>query len=274
MITKFTWWFLVSPLNNILSQKGLPLMTETTTNEFYQNSSSISSFDCLILPGEKKPFDWPEKAKITGFLFLPSRILGDLSLETENWLNEDSASKPVYIGFGSMPSSSPAALLKILLKVVYTLRIRAIYTLGWSELADEMKDEFLAQDNERRIFILSESPHDVLFPRCSAIIHHGGMGTTAAALRSGVPQIIFPHIADQPFVANRIFSLGLSPSPLPIAKLTYESLKNSIQSVLQSQIMSENAQKIASKIENGVDNAVQIVEKEYFDWSQRIAHNS
>lgn len=70
-----------------------------------------------MLPGEKIPSEWPQKAIVPGFLFMPPGSLGTLSLEVENWLNEDIDSKPVYIGFGSMPSSSPTELLKILFKV-------------------------------------------------------------------------------------------------------------------------------------------------------------
>jgi len=260
----------VSRVNTILTQKGVPVLTDDVFDKFYRNAYSISTFDSLMLPGEKIPHDWPQKAVVPGFLFMPDDMLGDLSLETENWLNEDTTSKPVYIGFGSMASSSPTEILKMLFKVVYALRIRAIYTLGWSELTDEIKDEILAKDNEKRILIAAEAPHDKLFPRCSVIVHHGGMGTTAAAMRAGTPQVIFPHVADQPFVANRVFSLGLSPPPLPISKLTFETLKNSIQSVLSSPLMTSNAQKISLKIENGVGKAVEIVEQEFSEFHQRI----
>ena len=42
-------------------------------------------------------------------------------------------------------------------------------------------------------------PHSWLFPRMAAVVHHGGVGTTAAGLAAGVPSIITPFFADQPF---------------------------------------------------------------------------
>eukprot|EP01112_Ceratiomyxa_fruticulosa_P000629 TRINITY_DN1056_c0_g1_i1.p1 TRINITY_DN1056_c0_g1~~TRINITY_DN1056_c0_g1_i1.p1 ORF type:complete len:434 (-),score=79.95 TRINITY_DN1056_c0_g1_i1:196-1497(-) len=271
LITRLFWWFVLSRANPILAQKGLPLTSHAAFAEFHQTAHSISAFDPLMLPGEKVPSDWPAPARVPGFLFMPLGSLGNLDVETENWINEDPNNKPIYIGFGSMPASNPTEMLRTILKIVYSLRTRAIYNLGWNELTKEMRDEILAQDNERRVWILSESPHDVLFPKCSVIIHHGGSGTTGAALRSGVPQIIFPHVADQPFNADRVFSLGLSPLPIPVAELTSESLETRISCVLSSDEMRTNAQKVASLLrKDGVEKSVEIIEQEYERYHGRI----
>lgn len=57
-------------------------------------------------------------------------------------------------------------------------------------------------------------PHDWLFPRCAAVVHHGGAGTTAAALRAGTPQVVVPHIADQPYWGRRVAELEVGSVPL------------------------------------------------------------
>jgi UDP:flavonoid glycosyltransferase YjiC (YdhE family) len=57
---------------------------------------------------------------------------------------------------------------------------------------------------------LGYAPHSMLFPRAAAIVHHGGMGTTAQALRAGRPQLVVPFYADQPDNAARLVRLGVA----------------------------------------------------------------
>ncbi|KAG6409189.1 hypothetical protein SASPL_132223 [Salvia splendens] len=66
-----------------------------------------------------------------------------------------------------------------------------------------------------RLFCFSgEIPYNLLFPKCAAVIHHGGSGTTAAALHAGVSQVICPFILDQFYWAERMFWLGVASEPL------------------------------------------------------------
>ncbi|NIW49113.1 MAG: glycosyltransferase, partial [Gammaproteobacteria bacterium] len=67
-------------------------------------------------------------------------------------------------------------------------------------------------------------PHQWLFPRMATIVHHGGAGTTAAALRAGVPSVIVPYFADQPFWARHVHQQGASPPPIPQAELDSNTL--------------------------------------------------
>jgi UDP:flavonoid glycosyltransferase YjiC (YdhE family) len=71
--------------------------------------------------------------------------------------------------------------------------------------------------------------HSVLFPRVRLIVHHGGAGTTATALRSGVPQLIVPHIVDQFFHGHRIAELGVGPAPIPKTKFNARGLSRAIR---------------------------------------------
>jgi len=64
-----------------------------------------------------------------------------------------------------------------------------------------------------RVLSVGTLDHARLFPRLDLVVHHGGAGTTAAALRAGVPQLIVPHILDQFFHGRRIAELGLGPKP-------------------------------------------------------------
>ena len=71
---------------------------------------------------------------------------------------------------------------------------------------------------------ISEAPHDALFPRVAAAVHHGGAGTTTAAARAGIPQVIVPHVLDQFYWARRVELLGLGPESLPLGEVSADAL--------------------------------------------------
>ena len=111
------------------------------------------------------------------------------------------------------------------------------------------------------ILIIDEVPHGWLLPRCKAIIHHGGAGTTAAGLRSGIPNLVVSFAADQPFWGARVHSIGAGPRYIPVRTLTVEKL---IAVLLEAEgnAIRNGAQAAGRKIraENGVGSAVEIIE--------------
>jgi vancomycin aglycone glucosyltransferase len=122
------------------------------------------------------------------------------------------ASPVVYIGFGSMPSVDR--------KRVETTA-RELWELhGARVILQSMYAEDAAQALPEGVFAVNDVDHVSLFPRVDLIVHHGGAGTTAAALRSGVPQLVVPHVLDQFFHGRRIAELGVGPEPVPKAKLS------------------------------------------------------
>jgi sterol 3beta-glucosyltransferase len=105
-------------------------------------------------------------------------------------------------------------------------------------------------------------PHDWLFPLMSAVVHHGGAGTTAAGLRAGRPSFICPFIGDQPFWGRRVYQLGVGPKPIPQKKLTVIKLAQAIQDATQNQALRRKAQDLSLKIraEDGITGAISIIE--------------
>jgi UDP:flavonoid glycosyltransferase YjiC (YdhE family) len=75
-------------------------------------------------------------------------------------------------------------------------------------------------------------PHAKLFPRVAAVVHHGGAGTTAAALRAGACQVIVPHFFDQYYYAHRLRELGIAPAGIPVRRLTARRLQRAIDAAL------------------------------------------
>ena len=91
---------------------------------------------------------------------------------------------------------------------------RGIILSGWSRVVNRSSNGLL---------YLEAVPHDWLLPRCKMIVHHGGAGTTAAGLRAGIPNIVVPFTADQPFWGRRVHALGVGPKPVWVKKFSCRS---------------------------------------------------
>jgi sterol 3beta-glucosyltransferase len=123
------------------------------------------------------------------------------------------------------------------------------------------------------IFKLDQAPHDWLFPRVAAVVHHGGAGTTAAGLRAGRPTIICPFFGDQPFWGRRVQALGVGSKPIPQKNLTVDKLAAAIREVTISESIQQNAAVLGEKVrqEDGIANAVSIIERALLQ-SERVPH--
>jgi UDP:flavonoid glycosyltransferase YjiC (YdhE family) len=105
-------------------------------------------------------------------------------------------------------------------------------------------------------------PHAWLFPRMAAVVHHAGVGTTAAGLRAGVPSIAVPYFGDQPYWGRRIAELGVGPQPIPRSRLTADRLALALRSATTDAAMQGRAARLGEAIrgEDGIGNAVRVIE--------------
>ncbi|GJJ15975.1 hypothetical protein Clacol_010254 [Clathrus columnatus] len=113
----------------------------------------------------------------------------------------------VYIGFGSITVPSPSEITKNIVKAVLKSDVRAILSKGWSSRMQKVTEDDVEIPSE--ILVIDKAPHDWLFAQMSAVVHHGGAGTTGASLRAGIPTIIKPWFGDQFFWASRVQRLGV-----------------------------------------------------------------
>jgi UDP:flavonoid glycosyltransferase YjiC (YdhE family) len=96
--------------------------------------------------------------------------------------------------------------------------------------------------------VIGHTPHGKLFPRCAAVIHHGGAGTTANAARAGVPQVLVPHFLDQFYWCHRVWKLGLSPPPIPRSLLHVEPLAAALRTCADDTALRERAREFATSV--------------------------
>jgi sterol 3beta-glucosyltransferase len=156
----------------------------------------------------------------------------------------------VSIGFGSMASSKPQELTELVLHAVRRAGVRAILLAGWGGLA--------SPPNASDVCFTDAVPHDWLFPRVAAVVHHGGAGTTGAAFSAGIPALVVPFAADQPFWGSRVDELGCGPAPVPRKSLTAELLAGALRRMIDDQPMQARAAALGALIraEDGVAEAV------------------
>ncbi len=209
----------------------------------------VAGFSGSVVP---RPDDWPKNSFLSGFWFLESRNSEALSADVEAFLQE--GEPPVCFGFGSMAGSDPDRLRQIILEALTETGQRGLILSGWGGIsAGTPRDGLLEVD---------AAPHDLLLPRVSMLVHHGGAGTTAAALRAGTPQLVVPFMGDQPFWGQRMMELGVAPAPIRQKHLTAENLTQAIHSVMQGQLLRTTATKLSEEIrsENGAHRAASFID--------------
>ena len=142
-----------------------------------------------------------------------------LPTELEAFL--DAGDSPVLVGFGSMPAAGDVSRPPI--GAARAVGRRILLSKGWAGLEPI--------DDASDCLALGDVSHELLFPRVAAVVHHGGAGTTAAAARAGIPQVVAPMFGDQFYWASRVVHLGIGTTTSHSA-MTEESLAGALQHVL------------------------------------------
>jgi UDP:flavonoid glycosyltransferase YjiC (YdhE family) len=199
-----------------------------------------------------RPPDWGEDVHLTGYWTVPPpsgwRPPADLVAFLEG------GAPPVLVSFGSLITGEAGRLTGVVLEALKRVGRRAVLVRGWGGLqARDLPEEILAVDSV---------PFAWLLPRMAALVHHGGVGTTAAGLRAGVPAVIVPFTADQPFWGRQVARLGAGPAPIPGKRLTAERLAGAIEKAAGDGAMRQRAASLGEKLraEDGPGRAAEIIE--------------
>jgi vancomycin aglycone glucosyltransferase len=164
---------------------------------------------------------WPGPADLgvvqTGAWILPDER--PLPAELEAFL--DAGPPPVFVGFGSM--RAPADVARVAIEAIRAQGRRVLLARGWADLA--------LIDGQDDCFAVGEVNQQALFGRVAAAVHHGGAGTTTTATRAGVPQVVVPQWADQPYFASRVADLGIGAAH-DVQAPTTESLSAALRTAL------------------------------------------
>ncbi|MGL4993375.1 MAG: glycosyltransferase [Bacteroidales bacterium] len=201
----------------------------------------------------KKPADYPTSSHFTGFWNsisedpLPGDVLEFLNHPTP----------PIIVTFGSMTDKKMESKLELIIDKLLKMGQRVIVVSGWSkvDIAYESSD----------LLNIKNIPYDTLFPRAKAVIHHGGIGTTAACLIAGIPMLVLPimyPVGDQMFWGKLAHSKGVSPKPIPYKRIDSSKLELSLSDLINNQEYYKNSKRFSQllKRESGLNAAIKIIE--------------
>jgi len=169
----------------------------------------------------------------------------------------DNGEAPVYMTFGSLQQAVPDWSMELFLEAVALAGCRAIIQTGSERYpADSLSDQ---------VYFIGRHPHQPLFKRCAAIVHHGGAGTTHAATLAGCPSVVVPFMDEQLFWARQLQALGLAGKPLPAKNVAAVALAKGIRTVLDSKPIQDNAKQasLAMQTSHGVAQAIKLLEAQF-----------
>ncbi|WP_207428668.1 glycosyltransferase [Pedobacter sp. SYSU D00535] len=244
-LNNLRYQFLRKPINQFCQQNGLP-------------EHKPSKRDTLSLYGIsehflERPKDWGSEHKLTGFWF-PENTRS-LPYELDDYLS--SGEPPILITFGSMPVKKEIAA--VIVESAGEMNERFLIAASWG---DWHLEDIKMPENVK---IIETAPFELLFPRVKAIVHHGGIGTTAECLRAGKPMFVCPvlyPVGDQYFWGDLAYKKGLGVKPVPLSRLTASVFKERIAQ-LTNLSLGINCTEMAHKIseENGIEKAVELIEQ-------------
>jgi UDP:flavonoid glycosyltransferase YjiC (YdhE family) len=235
-------------VNDLRALHGLKPTTVAAHADASRNWPVLHGFSEHVVP---RPDDWPAEKSVTGYWWPPT---------PKNWTPDpvlldflESGPRPVFVGFGSTSPMDPEALSQLVERVTERMRLRAVVQSGWAELSS----------SAAHVLTVGSVPHEWLFPRMRALVHHAGAGTTAAAVRAGVPSVPVPMALDQPFWAHRLHRAGIAARPVPARRLTAGALERSLTEVVGGQRLADAASRLASLVatDDGAETARRLIEQ-------------
>jgi UDP:flavonoid glycosyltransferase YjiC (YdhE family) len=207
---------MLGTVNAMRAGLRLPPVRNVWTHWIDETALMIAA-DETVLPPDPQ---WGKRFTFANFLFFNDARA--LAPELDAWLVD--GEPPVFVGFGSMSGAGPQRVERLLTDALMDNGRRCLLGAGWGGLGK------LSLPGQWRV--VGDVPHAQLFPRVAAVVHHGGSGTTAQALRAGVPQVVLPLLLDQFHHAHRLYLAGLAPKPVPMERVTAAQLRNAVEAAL------------------------------------------
>jgi UDP:flavonoid glycosyltransferase YjiC (YdhE family) len=242
-------------VNALRVREGLRPDTDVMTQTWAADRLNLIAVSPQIC---QAPPDWEARHRVCGFLNPPTDLAtDDLPRDLDDFLS--AGDPPVYFTFGSMMPDSFEYMREtaaIWIEAVHRLRCRAILQLPW--------DNTSVFDTDNRFFKVMRTPYKKVFPRCAAVVHHGGAGTTQSALLAGRPSIIVAHVSDQFFWGAELARLGVGGKTLKRRGLKPRQLAAAVAQVLENPNIAYRATALGRRMaeENGVATAIDLIERQ------------
>jgi sterol 3beta-glucosyltransferase len=225
------------------------------------NRTILCGYSQHVIP---VPKDWGDSIHVTGYWFLDPPAGWEPPADLVTFLN--SGPPPVYVGFGSMVNRKPEEVADLVFRALERSGQRGVVSAGWGGMK--------TLELPGTVHMVGSIPHNWLFPKMAAVVHHGGVGTTAAGLRAGVPAVVTPFFGDQLFWGQRVHELGVGPRPIPRRRLSVDLLAEAMHSAVSNSGMRDRSAQLGERIRNedGLGRAVEILAQ--MDSAIRPVHRS
>jgi sterol 3beta-glucosyltransferase len=250
LLVRLVTSYMIEPMNTYRREVGLPtLSTGKVIQLLFSGQIPILMHYSPHLV--TSPPDWNTNIHVVGAWTLPA---------PSDWTPPDALAAflsqgepPVYIGFGSMDVANPAQMGQTIGEALRLANLRGVLQAGWAGLAHE----------DEHLITIGDVPHDWLFPRMAAVVHHGGSGTTHSALSAGKPALIVPFMADQPMWGRRLAELGVNVPPIKSKQITTERLAAALRTLTQDSAMRQRAAELGAllRAEDGLAAACKFIEQ-------------
>lgn len=196
-----------------------------------------------------RPDDWPDRVHQTGAWYDegPTASPGPI---VDDFLR---AGPFVVASFGSMASGDASARGSAIVTAARSHGLRVLLVTGWGGLV--LPAECRGPD----VLAVRSVPFDAVLPAATLAVHHGGAGTSHAVARAGVPAVVVPVTADQPFWAAQLHRRGIAAAPVPLRHLTVDTLVPAVRDALDRR---ERAAEVGGRMrrEHGVQRALEVLE--------------
>ncbi|MBY0496117.1 MAG: glycosyltransferase [Cyanobacteria bacterium] len=239
---------LLKDVNRFRTRAGLPRFADLALDAWPSHRLNLLASSPAFLD---RPSDWPAWHQLCGFLELPSHEHESTSPDVDQFLG--AGTPPVFMGFGSLMPEEGSRLLETVAVFEEAARIAGCRAIIQADVEKAATD---------RILYIKRTPHKLVFPRCAAVVHHCGAGTTHATLRAGAPSIPVPHVSDQFAWAGELRRLGAAPRMLRRNQWSANKLASRISEVLHSPRMKESAVAMSARMkdDNGPETASDLIE--------------
>ena len=234
------------------AEVGLPAAPHPLFDGIHSPRAVLALFSIHF--AQQQP-DWPANTRITGFPFFSSTNEHEaLASEIEQFFSEGES--PVVFTLGSSAVLAAGTFYPDALEAVRRLGVRALLLTG--PYSQGLPDRF-----PPGVLVADYAPHAAVFARASVIVHQGGIGTTAQAMRSGRPMVVVPFAHDQFDNADRVRRLGLA-SVVPRYSYSAARIEKALREVLGDDSRRKAAEKMALSIrsEQGTSAAADEIEQQ------------
>jgi UDP:flavonoid glycosyltransferase YjiC (YdhE family) len=240
---------MLRPVNDFRRRVGVPPIKDLLLDGFAShllNLIAVSPAICV------EPPDWPRWNRVCGFLALPSTSHEQIAPDLEAFLN--AGAPPVFMGFGSLMPVSSSYLTESVTLMKEAARLAGCRAIIQAAVSEEHTD---------RVLVVGRCPHAEVFPRCAAVVHHCGAGTTHTTLKAGVPSVPVPHVSDQFGWAEELRRLGVAPRAVPRRTLTAPKLARRITEALADPGMRTRAAAVSARMkdDDGPARAAVLIEE-------------